>query len=76
MANQLPAWRSLVQGKKVALVLHQSSLVKGRLLVDVMLEEGVSVRSLFVPEHGLRGEADAGAQVTDAVDTATGIPVY
>jgi len=76
VANQWPAWRSLVQGKKVGLVLHQSSLVKGRLLVDVMLEEGVSVRSLFVPEHGLRGEADAGAQVTDALDTATGIPVY
>lgn len=76
VANQWPAWKSLVQGKRVGLVLHQSSMVRGRLLVDVLLEEGISVRSLFVPEHGLRGDADAGAHVTDTLDEATGLPVY
>ena len=68
VANRWPEWKHHVEGKRVGLVLHQSSTVRGRLLADVMLEDGIQVQALFVPEHGLRGEADAGAQVADTLD--------
>lgn len=76
VANRWPEWKHHVEGKRVGLVLHQSSTVRGRLLADVMLEEGIQVQALFVPEHGLRGEADAGAQVADTLDPKTSLPVY
>lgn len=76
VANRWPEWKSLVDGKRVGLVLHQSSTVRGRLLADVMMEDGIKVQALFVPEHGLRGEADAGAKVADTLDPTTSRPVY
>ncbi len=76
VANRWPEWKHHVEGKRVGLVLHQSSTVRGRLLADVMLEDGIQVQALFVPEHGLRGEADAGAQVADTLDPKTSLPVY
>lgn len=40
-----------------------------------MLENGVNVTTLFSPEHGFRGTADAGEHVNSSVDAATGIPI-
>jgi uncharacterized protein YbbC (DUF1343 family) len=37
---------------------------------------GIKVTAIFAPEHGFRGEADAGAAVGDSIDARTGIPVY
>lgn len=44
-------------------------------LVDSLLADGVAVVRLFSPEHGLRGEAEAGAHVKDGTDALTGLPV-
>lgn len=44
-------------------------------LVDTLLSLGVDVKKVFAPEHGFRGEADAGAVVADGVDQRTGIPI-
>ncbi len=44
-------------------------------LVDTLLARGVDVKKVFAPEHGFRGDADAGAAVADGVDQETGIPI-
>ena len=66
-----------LQGKRVALMVNQSSLVgsTGTHLVDTLLSQGINIVRLFVPEHGLRGKVDAGKNVRSSVDEKTGLPV-
>ena len=66
-----------LQGKRVALMVNQSSLVgsTGTHLVDTLLSQGVNIVRLFVPEHGLRGKVDAGKNVRSGVDEKTGLPI-
>jgi len=74
-ANAWPAWKGVLEGKRVGLVIHGSSTIGGRLMPEVLLEEGVDVRMIFVPEHGLRVDFEAGATVGDHTDAVTGLPV-
>ncbi|MGO8672650.1 MAG: DUF1343 domain-containing protein [Capsulimonadaceae bacterium] len=47
----------------------------GRATADVLnVHPGVELRALFGPEHGIRGELDAG--VPDSIDRATGLPAF
>ena len=66
-----------LQGKRVALMVNQSSLVgsTGTHLVDTLLSQGINIVRLFVPEHGLRGKVDAGKNVRSGADEKTGLPV-
>jgi len=66
----------LIKGKNVGLVVnHTALLADGRHLVDAMSErEDVKLVALFGPEHGVRG--DTTGAVPDAVDPATGVPMY
>lgn len=67
-----------LQGKNIAVVGNQTSIVPGKNgmhLVDALLEKKVKVVKIFAPEHGFRGEADAGATVVDGKDTKTGLPI-
>ncbi len=61
--------------KKIGLVVNQTSRVGGRHLIDTLLARGVTVVKAFAPEHGFRGEADAGARIVDGRDPDTGLPV-
>lgn len=65
----------LIEGKKVALYSNHTAIIKGRHLVDHLVERGINVTAIFSPEHGFRGKADAGASVSDDVDKETGIPI-
>lgn len=44
-------------------------------LADVMLKKKVNVTVIFSPEHGFRGNADAGAKVGNSIDAKTGVPI-
>jgi uncharacterized protein YbbC (DUF1343 family) len=45
--------------------------------IDLLHEsDRIELRALFGPEHGVRGDAQAGALVTDATDARTGLPVF
>lgn len=66
----------LLAGKKVGVVANHASVHENRThLVDSLLADGVKVVRLFSPEHGLRGEAEAGAHVQSGTDAQTGLPV-
>jgi len=66
----------LVAGKRLGLVVNQSSQVGGCHLVDLLVQQGASISAIFAPEHGFRGTADAGAEIKDGVDSKSGLPVY
>ena len=51
-----------------------SSVEYGEHIVDALVRQEVNLTVIFVPEHGLRGKDDAGAQVLDSVDEKTGVP--
>lgn len=65
----------ILKKKRVALIINQTSVVNSRSLLDVLREKGVNVKKIFVPEHGFRGNEDAGAHIANGIDSATGIPV-
>ena len=65
----------LLRGKRLGLVVNQTSTVEGTHLVDTLLALDQDVRIIFAPEHGFRGEADAGAKIADGADGRTGLPI-
>ena len=64
-----------LKGKSVAIFANQTSMVKNNHLVDTLIKCGIKVVKIFGPEHGFRGDADAGEQLGDGNDKKTGIPV-
>ena len=69
------AYRALLAGKKVGLAANHTAVVGEIHTVDFLRGQGIEVVRLFCPEHGFRGDADAGATVGDATDPKTGLPV-
>ncbi len=65
----------LLQGKRVALLSNQTGTVGNTHVLDILLDKGINVVTIFSPEHGFRGTADAGEHVSSSVDEKTGIPI-
>lgn len=71
----------LLKGKRVALFSNQSGIVPKagggyEMTLDILLRNKVNVVTIFSPEHGFRGKADAGEKVSSSVDEETGVPIY
>lgn len=47
----------------------------GQHIVDALIEKGVDVKAIFSPEHGFRGNADAGEHVSSSVDEKTRVEI-
>ena len=74
-ATLMKEYLPLLKNKNVALLVNQTSMVWETHLVDTLLQKGVFIKKIFAPEHGFRGQADAGEQVKDGKDAKTGIPL-
>jgi uncharacterized protein YbbC (DUF1343 family) len=74
-ADRMEVYLPMLKGKTVAVFANQTSMVKNTHLVDTLLSSGIKVVKIFGPEHGFRGDADAGEHVSDAKDKKTGLPV-
>ena len=74
-AERLNVYVPMLKGKKVAIFANQTSLVGNTHLVDTLQKLGINIKIIFGPEHGFRGNADAGEKVINATDEKTGIPV-
>lgn len=64
-----------LSGKRVALFSNHTGMVGDRHTLDLLLENGINVVTIFSPEHGFRGTADAGEHVSSSVDEPTGVPI-
>ncbi len=74
-AERLSVLLPMLEGKTVALVVNHSSMVANTHLVDTLYSLGVCISVIFAPEHGFRGDADAGEHVYDGYDLRTGAPI-
>jgi len=75
-AEQPSRYLPLLENKRVGLIVNQTSRVKEQHLVDYLLNKGVKVKVIFAPEHGFRGDHDAGEKVASGLDSQTGVKVY
>ncbi len=74
-AEQTALYFPLLKGKRLGLVVNHTSYIGDTHLVDSLRSEGMDVRLLFAPEHGLRGSADAGEKIKSGTDAKTGLPI-
>jgi uncharacterized protein YbbC (DUF1343 family) len=74
-AEQIEKYLPFVQNKKVGLVINNTSKAGQVHLVDLLISRNVNVTVIFAPEHGFRGEAEAGETINDRVDNKTGISI-
>lgn len=74
-AEQTGKYLPYLQGKRVAILANQTTIIGKTHLVDSLKKLGVNIVKVFGPEHGFRGKASAGDEVYDEIDVATGIPI-
>ncbi|MDF1698577.1 MAG: DUF1343 domain-containing protein [Saprospiraceae bacterium] len=74
-AENVGDYYNLLKGKKVGMVVNQTSTIGKVHLVDSLLKLNVDIQSIFAPEHGFRGKADAGEKIKDGFDVKSGLPV-
>jgi uncharacterized protein YbbC (DUF1343 family) len=74
-ADQISSYKHLIEGKSVAIVANQTSMVGKTHLVDTLLSIGINVDVIFAPEHGFRDLADAGDSIENGKDPETGVKV-
>jgi uncharacterized protein YbbC (DUF1343 family) len=74
-ADQMERYLPLLKGASVAIFANQTAMVGRSHLVDTLLKAGIHISKIFSPEHGFRGDADAGEHVSSSTDPATGIPI-
>ncbi|MFK0121240.1 exo-beta-N-acetylmuramidase NamZ domain-containing protein [Streptomyces sp. NPDC090994] len=69
---------ALLDGDRVGVVTNPTGVTRDvRHIVDVMhADDRVDLTSVFGPEHGFRGTAQAGGSEGRYQDPATGLPVY
>ena len=80
-AAQPEDYLPLLEGKRVALFSNQTGIIvqpdgSHLMTLDLLLRHGVNVVTIFSPEHGFRGKADAGEHVASSVDEQTGVPIF
>jgi uncharacterized protein YbbC (DUF1343 family) len=68
----------ILQGKRVGLITNPTGLSSDyQSAIDILFNApGVKLVALFSPEHGIRGDMDAGKEVNGSSDPRTGLPVY
>lgn len=74
-ARQTAKYFPMLKDKRIGMVVNQTSVIEDMSTVDSLLHAGLAVKTIFSPEHGFRGDADAGAQVKDGKDIQTGLPI-
>ncbi len=74
-AERMEVYVPMLKGKSIGVFANHSSMVQQTHLVDTLIKSGVRVVKIFGPEHGFRGDANAGEKVQDGIDKRTGIPV-
>ncbi|HEY1164199.1 MAG TPA: DUF1343 domain-containing protein [Chitinophaga sp.] len=74
-AARTNAYLPLLKNKRVALLVNQTATIGETHLVDSLLKLQIRIQKIFSPEHGFRGNADAGEKVGNSVDQRTGLPI-
>jgi len=75
-ADNYEKYLPLLKDKKIGIVTNQTGILSDKThLVDFLLEKKIAIQTIFAPEHGFRGTADAGEHVVDGKDSKTGLSI-
>lgn len=76
-ADQTALYLDYLKGKNIGMVINNTSVIGQNLTPtpDSLQKLGISIKKIFGPEHGFRGDASNGANVGNSIDAKTGIPV-
>ena len=76
-ADQTEQYLDYLKGRNIGMVVNPTSIIGNNKmpLVDSLVKRGISIKKIFGPEHGFRGDASDGATINNTVDSKTGIPV-
>ena len=74
-AESINEYLPLLQGKRIAVLSNNTGMIGKTHLVDSLITLKVNIIAIMSPEHGFRGDADAGESVSSSVDAKTGIPI-
>ena len=74
-ADRLEELLPLLENKRISLVVNKTSLVQNVHLLDTLYNNGVHITQVFAPEHGFRGDADAGEFIKNGKDYRTQVPI-
>jgi uncharacterized protein YbbC (DUF1343 family) len=82
-AERMHEYLPMLQGKKIAMVANQTSIVRTSIaenspykhLVDSLMGMNIAIEKVFAPEHGFRGQKADGEHIADGRDPQTGIQI-
>lgn len=74
-ADQTEIYFHKLNGKQLGIVANQTSRIGSSHLVDSLLNTGFTIAKVFAPEHGFRGQAEAGAHINNGLDSKTSLPI-
>lgn len=74
-AERVTEYLPKLKGKRVGLVVNQTSTINQTHLVDSLKKLNIKIVAIFAPEHGFRGDHSAGAKVNSTTDEKTGLSV-
>ena len=74
----LSSEKELLEGKRVGLITNPTGVDQDlNSIVDRFFQDkDINLTALYGPEHGVRGDAQAGGYVDFYIDEETGLPVY
>lgn len=73
--QQIEAYESKLKGKRVALLVNQTSAIGNVHLVDLLKSLNIDIKNILSPEHGFRGDVPDGVEIANSKDAKTGIPI-
>lgn len=74
-AERVVLYKPVLKNKTIAVVANQTSIVGNTHLVDTLISMGAKIKIIFCPEHGFRGNEEAGKSIKSGKDEKTGIPI-
>src|SRR5690554_7558190 len=74
--EKIDEYLHLFEGKKVGLITNQTGVDSNlKTTVDILMGK-VDLIALYSPEHGIRGDIQAGEKLDTYIDDVTNLPVY
>ncbi|MBE5968353.1 MAG: DUF1343 domain-containing protein [Lachnospiraceae bacterium] len=73
--DQMNQWLPVLEGKRVGLITNPTGVNQNLVSTIDVLKEKVNLVRLYSPEHGVRGDIQAGEVVENYIDESTSLPV-
>ncbi len=75
-AEQPNTYLPLLESKNIAVLTNQTGRIGDENIVDFLHSKKIKIITIFSPEHGFRGTADAGEKVDNSIDVKTGLSIH